>query len=174
MAAPKRIDRVEFARLYADGATPGTLAAHFGVDLSTVSRTRKALGLPAQAPRMTADRRAVIDALLDQGLSFGEIHRREGVDMGTLRRYWPGRDSFAPIPADRLARIADLLDDGASFEEVIRTEGVARQSLVRHFPGRAWTPEQRVEHNVALRLWRDVGARSATGTTEKYLGNFRP
>lgn len=91
MSAPIRVDRDEFTRLYRSGVPLTDLAARYGVLPGSLSRLRKSLGLPSRQRTMTADRRARIEALLDEGLSYKEIHRTEGADMETLRRHFPGR-----------------------------------------------------------------------------------
>lgn len=79
----------EFARLQEQGWKAADLAEHFGVSPSTITRLRRSLGVPTQF--LTPERVARIEAMLDDGWSFKEIHRTEGVDMETLRKRWPGR-----------------------------------------------------------------------------------
>ncbi|URQ05033.1 DNA binding protein [Arthrobacter phage Iter] len=86
----KPVDRDEFARLHAEGWTIARLADHFGVSPRTVSNLRRELGL--RSPRLLSpERLARIEAMLDDGWPFKEIHRTEGVDMETLRKHFPGR-----------------------------------------------------------------------------------
>lgn len=90
----KRIDRAEFRQLFEAGMNRADLANHFGCDLVTVTRIRKALNLPefAGTPRrLTTDRRQRIQAMLADGQSFAEISRTEGADPETLRRHFPGQ-----------------------------------------------------------------------------------
>ncbi|UVK63568.1 helix-turn-helix DNA binding domain protein [Arthrobacter phage Janeemi] len=86
----KPVDRAEFARLHTEGWTIARLADHFGVSPRTVSNLRRELDL--RSPRLLSpERLARIEAMLDDGWSFKEIHRTEGADMETLRKHFPGR-----------------------------------------------------------------------------------
>ncbi|WVX88035.1 helix-turn-helix DNA binding domain protein [Arthrobacter phage TforTroy] len=87
--APRKVDRDEFARLDPTMTLP-ELASHFGVSLATAVRVRRELGL-ARDHFLTQERLARIEAMLDDGWSFKEIHRTEGVDEETLRHHFPGR-----------------------------------------------------------------------------------
>ncbi|AYN59131.1 DNA binding protein [Arthrobacter phage Yang] len=89
MPARQKVDRAEFARLDATMSLP-ELAAHFGVSERTASRVRRELGLNREH-FLTQERLARIEAMLDDGWSFKEIHRTEGVDEETLRLHFPGR-----------------------------------------------------------------------------------
>lgn len=91
MPAPLKVDRAVFADLAGQGWTNQALAERFGVTENTVTRLRKATGT-VTAPRMTPERRARIEAMLDEGMSFKEIQRTEGADMSTLRKHFPGRN----------------------------------------------------------------------------------
>jgi len=80
--------------LFESGMSRADLADHFGCDLVTVTRIRKALDLPqfAGTPRwLNTDRRNRIQAMLADGMSFAEISRTEGADPETLRRHFPGQ-----------------------------------------------------------------------------------
>jgi hypothetical protein len=93
MPGPKpRVDRDEFARLNAEGWTIPRLAEHFNITPTYVSRLRTKLGI--RTPNLldlTPERLATIEAMLNDGMSFKEIHRTEGADMETLRKHFPGR-----------------------------------------------------------------------------------
>ncbi|MER2134168.1 MAG: helix-turn-helix domain-containing protein [Arthrobacter sp.] len=89
MPARKKVDRTEFARLHEQGLTQTQLAAHFGVNPATIWRTTKTLGLNT-APRMTPERRARIQQMLNDGWSWKEIERTEGANWDTMRRHFPG------------------------------------------------------------------------------------
>ncbi|MCZ9884612.1 hypothetical protein [Arthrobacter sp. B2a2-09] len=90
MAARQRVDRDEFARLDGQGWTLARLAAHFGVNERTVGRVRRELGL-SRDHFLAPERLAWIEARLEEGWSFAEISRTDGVDPETLRRHFPGR-----------------------------------------------------------------------------------
>lgn len=105
MPARQKIDRSEFARLDGEGWTLARLAEHFGVNVTTASRVRRELGLNREH-FLSPERLARIEAMLDDGWPFKEIHRTEGADMETLRRHFPGRqwskaDSIAHTSAVR-------------------------------------------------------------------------
>ncbi|WGH21118.1 helix-turn-helix DNA binding domain protein [Arthrobacter phage Cassia] len=89
MPARQKVDRDEFARLDPTMSLQ-ELASHFGVSLSTASRVRRALGL-SREHFLSQERLARIEAMLDDGWSFKEVHRTEGADMETLRLHFPGR-----------------------------------------------------------------------------------
>ena len=90
MPAPQRVDREQFRQLAVEGLSNAELAEHFGCSENTVTRLRKITGT-VNARRMTPERLARIERMLDDGMPFKEIHRTEGADMQTLRRYFPGR-----------------------------------------------------------------------------------
>lgn len=88
----KKVDRDEFTRLNADGWTIPQLAEHFKIHQISVTRLRRQLGISPDKRRMlTPERRARIEAMLDDGWSFSEIHRTEGADRDMLHREFPGR-----------------------------------------------------------------------------------
>ncbi len=91
MPATRKVDRTALARLVDEGMTTPQLAAHFAVTESTIARNRAALGISTDVPRITPERRARIEAMLDDGMPFAEIHRTEGAHPETLRRHFPGR-----------------------------------------------------------------------------------
>jgi hypothetical protein len=91
MAAPRAdIDLEEMARLESDDWTRLELAAHFKVHPATIDRRRKELGIIKRRP-MDPERKAKIEAMLDDGWSFAEIYRTEGAHPETLRKHFPGR-----------------------------------------------------------------------------------
>ncbi|UIW13461.1 DNA binding protein [Arthrobacter phage Amyev] len=89
MAARQKVDRAEFARLDPT-MTLRELAAHFGVSEATASRVRRELGLNRDH-FLSPERLARIESLLDDGWSFKEIRRTEGVSLDSLRLHFPGR-----------------------------------------------------------------------------------
>jgi hypothetical protein len=87
-----RVDRDEFARLNAEGATIPVLAEHFRITPTYVSRLRTKMGIKSpNVLNLTPERLAAIEAMLDDGMPFKEIKRTAGVDMETLRKHFPGR-----------------------------------------------------------------------------------
>lgn len=93
MPGPRpRVDREEFTRLNDEGFTIPMLAEHFGISTTYVTRLRTKLGIKSRNRLdLTPERLTVIESMLEDGMSFKEIHRTEGVDMETLRRRFPGR-----------------------------------------------------------------------------------
>lgn len=88
----QRVDREEFAKLSDEGLTLTQLANHFGIHPRAVTRIRTQIGIKSPNLRkLTPERMAVIESMLEDGMPFQEIHRTEGVDMETLRKYFPGR-----------------------------------------------------------------------------------
>lgn len=90
MPAPIKVDRDRLTALTADGWSVEQLAEHFRVHPATISRLRSRLGISTKRT-MTAERKAVIGSMLDDGWSFAEVSRTEGADHETLRKYFPGR-----------------------------------------------------------------------------------
>ena len=117
------------------------------------------------AARMSKDRLAELEAMIDAGMSFKAISKAEGVRMETLRKYFNGRQALErrgnPISPERKARIEAMLDDGMSFAEIRRTEGVRYDTMQRYFPGRAWTAEQKGEFLSALNHFNNAAPKAA-------------
>lgn len=98
-----RINRDELARLHAAGVKLADIASQLGVTVGTVERHAKALGL-TRWQRATPENLTLWNACLDDGWSFEEIHRTHGVDVSTLRHYFPGRGwTYAEREAHRAA-----------------------------------------------------------------------
>lgn len=93
-----QIDRAEFAQRHAEGLTIAQLAEHFGISPRSVGNLRRELGLRS-SQFLSAERLARIEAMLDDGWSFAEVQRTEGVHPETLRAHFPGR---AWTPAQRV------------------------------------------------------------------------
>lgn len=94
-------------RTYADAARI------LGVSVDTVSRYAKRGGVVQTRGRAIDPARLVrLEAMLDEGLSFAEIHRTEGADMETLRRYFPGRQwtTAQRVEFQRTLRAWDAVD----------------------------------------------------------------
>lgn len=90
MPHPKKVDRNEFARLHNEGRTQKELAEHFGVNTATLWRIQKELGLNGGHQPLPAERINRIQAMLNDGWSWAEITRTEGIHHDTLERYFPG------------------------------------------------------------------------------------
>lgn len=90
MPARKKVDRDEFARLHNEGLTQKELAEYFGVNPATLWRIQRILGLESPARRMTPERQARIQLMLDDGWPWKEIERTEGANWDTMRRHFPG------------------------------------------------------------------------------------
>lgn len=115
-----RVDRTEFTRLNEQGWTIPKLSEHFGITPTYVSRLRTKLGIIAPTKlNLRPERLATIEAMLDDGMSFKEIHRTEGADMETLRNHFPGRGWTQEQSAEYRAALREL-------EPLIRRNNVAR------------------------------------------------
>ena len=91
MAAPKKVDREQFAALAQSGATNAQLADHFEVSHATITRLRKAAG--CAGPTRTAptpETLARVAELLQDGWSHKEIHRSGIMHPETIRKHFPG------------------------------------------------------------------------------------
>jgi IS30 family transposase len=91
MPAPRKVDRDTLAALVSQGLTTPQIAERLNVNPATIARHRAALGITTALPRMTPERRATIEQMLDDEMPFAEIHRTEGAHPDTLRRHFPGR-----------------------------------------------------------------------------------
>ena len=91
MAAPKKVDREQFAALAQSGATNAQLADHFEVSHATITRLRKATGHvgPIKAPP-TPEALDKVARLLQDGWSHVEIHRSGIMHPETIRKHFPG------------------------------------------------------------------------------------
>lgn len=104
-----RVDRAEFTRLNAEGWTLPQLAEHFKIHPTYASRLRTKLGIIAPTRLdLTAERLANIERMIEDGMSFKEIHRTEGVDMETLKKYFPGRGWTPAQAAEYRQMLRDL------------------------------------------------------------------
>lgn len=103
----------EFTRLHNERYTGPQLAEHFGVALSTVTKWRKRLGLKGLGVRLSPERLARLEAMLDEGMSFKEINRTEGTNLETLAKYFPGR-GWTRVEAGRYALMSQRLDQIAA------------------------------------------------------------
>ena len=92
MAARRKIDREEVRTLVTQGQTSRQIAEHLGCHEDTIRRIRSEVGLshPYQGRPMTEARMHTIWQMLFDGWSHKEIHASEGVDVTTLRKYFPG------------------------------------------------------------------------------------
>lgn len=116
-----KVDRAEFAVKFREGLNRKAMAEHFGVNATTITVVRKELGLPvfAGTPRLSEGDLLVIEALLDDGLSFSEINRSGGPTAVTLRKYFPGRGWE---PQQRFALRRDLYKNNAGMQKHFGTE----------------------------------------------------
>lgn len=92
MPYPTKIDSAEMVRLYNAGHTLKEIAEHFKVNPVSVSKAFRKHGLQDRVMqrRMTPERRARIQQLLDEGWSWLEIQNTVGVCWQTLNRHFPG------------------------------------------------------------------------------------
>lgn len=89
---PPRITKTERAtieRLHNAGLTAPQIAEELGRTPAAIRRVRKELGLK-YARRMTPERKAHIQTMLDDGWSWAEITRTEGANWDTLTHHFPG------------------------------------------------------------------------------------
>ena len=115
-----RVDRAEFRKLNEEGATIPMLAEHFKITPTYVSRLRTRMGIKSpNRLNLSPERLATIEAMLDDGMSFKEIHRTEGADMETLRNHFPGRGWSIQEACEYRAALREL-------EPLIRRNNVAR------------------------------------------------
>lgn len=89
MPARKTIDREAIARLTDEGLTGREIAKQLGYTEHAVWRIRKELGI-SPGIRMTPERKAAIQHMVNDGWSWKEIERTEGANYDTMRRHFPG------------------------------------------------------------------------------------
>lgn len=84
-----KTDRNAIADLHHQGLTAPQIAKQLGCSERTVERARKELGI-SPAARMTPERRARIQEMVNDGWSWKEIERTEGAHWDTMARHFPG------------------------------------------------------------------------------------
>jgi uncharacterized protein YerC len=159
----RKIDLDELQTLHGQGWHRDDLAAHFGVAPANITKARRALGLPLDAPRRSphAGRRRKIDLeefrqLLGDGWTASQLANHFESSTATITRY--RRLAGAPshlLSPERIARIDAMIEDGWSFAEISRTEGVHVETLRRRYPGRAWTMRQRDAYVSTVRYFTE-------------------
>ena len=86
----KRVDHAAVIDLSNDGLTIPEIAKRLGCGLRTVSSIRRSHGF--RSPQfLSPERLQVIESMLDDGMSYNEIHRTIGTDPGTIAIHFPGR-----------------------------------------------------------------------------------
>lgn len=164
----RKVDLDELRRLHAEGWHRDDLARHFGVDPNVITKTRRSLGLPLDAPRRSpkagAPKKVDRDefARLDgQEWTLQELASHFGVSLATASRVRRelnlNREHF--LAPEKIARIEEALEDGWSFAEISRTIGVDVETLRRRYPGRAWSHRERDEYTSNLRYFADKAAK---------------
>ncbi|MFD0044773.1 hypothetical protein ACFVGV_06235 [Pseudarthrobacter scleromae] len=167
----RKVDLDELRRLHAEGWHRDELARHFGVDPNVITKTRRSLGLPLDAPRRSLEAHAPrkVDreefARLDGqegGWTLQELASHFGVSLATASRVRRelnlNREHF--LRPEKIARIEAHLEDGWSFAEISRTEGVNVETLRRRYPGRAWSCRERDEHTSNVRYFAEKAAKA--------------
>ena len=88
----KKLDRDEVRDLIGQGFTSRQIAERLGCHEDTIRRIRSEIGLshPYRGRPMTDARMKTIWQMLFDGWSHKEIHRTEGIDVETIRKYFPG------------------------------------------------------------------------------------
>ena len=148
-----RIDRDELAALDNDGWTPAELANHYGAHIDSIHKIRRELGLPARKRPSKIDHDE-LKALVAEGWTTPELAEHYGAHPSSVSRIRSllGISKNHTMTPERLAHLECMIDDGWSFAEIHRTEGAHPETLRKYFPGKAWTPQQAIEHQRALRL----------------------
>lgn len=92
MTAKIKIDRDQVKTLITQGHTSRQIAERLGCHEDTIRRIRSEIGLshPYRGRPMSDTRLHNIWQMLFDGWSHAEIHRTEGADVETLRKYFPG------------------------------------------------------------------------------------
>lgn len=87
-----KIDRDEVAKLLDLGHTSKKIAERLDCHPDTIRRIRSEIGRshPYRGRPMTDARALTIWRMLFDGWSHAEIHATEGVDVSTIRHYFPG------------------------------------------------------------------------------------
>lgn len=109
--AQRRINRDQVKDLTLQGMTAAEIAEQLHCSASSVTQIRVKLGITNPTHWMTDERKAQIQQWLDDGWSFAEISRTEGVAQETLRRHFPGRQW---TPEQRLDYLRTLRQTGVT------------------------------------------------------------
>lgn len=102
------IDRERFRALHERGLAGSRIAEELGCSTLTVYRIRKELGLKTAAVRMTPERKAQIQAALDDGQSWMEIKKTFGVQHETMARHFPGTQWTREQTKEHVAAVLTL------------------------------------------------------------------
>lgn len=88
----KKLDRDRVKALARQGLTNRAIAEKLGCCETTITRIRVELGIAHEyrGKPMTETRLHAIWQMLFEGWSHEEIHRTEGADVDTIRKYFPG------------------------------------------------------------------------------------
>lgn len=86
----QQVDRDIFRQMHDLGLSGVRIAQELGITTVSVYRIRKELGLETGAVRMTEERRAKIQSMLDDGASWMEIKKTLGVQHATMQKHFPG------------------------------------------------------------------------------------
>lgn len=90
--AERKADRDTVKALVEQGLKSREIAQRLGIHEHSVSRIRAELGIAHEyrGKPMTPERLHTIEQMIEDGWSHEEIHRTEGADVTTLRKYFPG------------------------------------------------------------------------------------
>lgn len=88
----KKLDRDRVKTLVGQGLTAREISKRLGCSEKTIGRIKLELGVshPYRGRPMTETRLHAIWQMLYDGWSHEEIHRTEGADVETIRKYFPG------------------------------------------------------------------------------------
>lgn len=99
-------------------------------------------------------RKALLDSLVEEGVTIQDMHKKHGFNYKTVRKYYPdyragdrrwvnGRNQNKIRLAEKTIQImAEERAPGSAIAEVI---GVNKQALKRQCPNLFWTPKETAE-----------------------------
>lgn len=97
-----------------EGMTDAAIAQQLKMRLDSFRRLRTRRGFhrgePGKAGPLSQERLQGAERLLDEGYSYASVHGFTGIDLGSLRRHFPGR-GFTPEESIQAALMARRLND---------------------------------------------------------------
>ncbi len=116
----RRIDRVQVARLYAEGMLQREIAAAVGCDHSTISRMLKALNVPVRERTKQypwPDRGALLDVVATSRSAI-EVADRMGLPTATIRAAMKHHGIASFIQGRRSHGVEDVESQAATASEL--------------------------------------------------------
>lgn len=109
----------------------------------------------AGRPTLTPERKELLDSLVSSGATIGDMSKKHGFNLKTIRRHYPTyrtvdaarRDYFLDRIDKRAAKLAlDMLEGGFPMKEATRASGLTRSQIKWLQPDAGLTPSEAGAH----------------------------